>query len=695
MIIVLFTLSFLNPVLSFKDRSQKSISAKRLRVAEKKTNNLSNEILDHITMCKHHVEASIKFQDGTSASCALPEFDYVPTWKTDLVLSLEDCVHQSSILISITPDYPDKQIASNLRYSLEPYVNEAKIILNKFVNSPLTSEIGNEVSFNLLSRLARHFNIEDADFVENLVNGAALGIENEIESVPGNLWPSKSYKSKISEPNVPIFAKSLAYSAITNFDKLSEMLHEEIDLGWIKPFRSEDAVARVTLHLLQKVKSDSSIKYRLISDYSRNGVNRLSSLKWSITLVRLLDVKLLITAALKYSKNILFGELDIESAFRLIGVRSPEEKYLYFKASVGDKSVEGTSVRLPFGLRVSPFIFTRFFSVFGRLVKVLLSGSGCCCLIYVDDVLFVSASSEKEALFCFSLIIILALALNIPWSLTKLRKPGRGANFIGFKMSSATDCVNVDADPKKLIMIKNFFDDSLKSGKVDTSNLHSVVGKLVFVTSVNPLLRTFLTPLYGFLIRAQKENLYKPSLGKKETWMAFNTWSKLLDKPENFSLEIRDSTRWLAGSDASTKFVAAWACDPNNPGSFRWSRLSVEALFTHLPFLRGSGRLCGDVAVLELIGVSLATYISPRAVNIYSITDSSSASFAVKSKKSRSDRMSSILHKCQWSLHRIDITHLPGSENWLADKLSRDDSYFVPGFKNINISEFCNYIFTE
>ncbi len=679
-------------VYSFKDRSVGSVNAKRQKTVFKKISSLGPEISEHVKMVVNHIEDKASFQDGTCASCPKPDFSFFANWKNPFVKGLNPLVTEVSEHLLGTPDYPNDIEVDLLKQNLLPLAGRVKNYICEFLNLPLALSKDSNVEFTILSKLAEHFGILDTEFVQNLNQGAALGIENTVEEVPIGLWPERDYRAKDLEPPSPILAKGLSYSAISNFEKLSEILNKEMALGWIIPYSEDLAKARVTLHLLEKMRSDSSIKHRLISDFSRNGVNRLSILKWSITLVRLVDVRSVIHEAFKKTCTVFFGELDVESAFRLISVRKPEERYLYFNADDGKNKVEGTYVRLPFGLRVSPFIFTRFFSVFGRLMKVLLRGSGSSILVYVDDILFISAASIEEALFAFSLTVILALALNIPWSFSKLRKPGVNASFIGFKLISSKNLVKINANPDSLKIVRNFMSTCLTTGKVEVKSLHSMVGKLVFLTSGNPLLRKFLSPFYAFLSEAEKKGLSKPMIGKKNIYKAMKLWLVFLDHPEKFSLEISKAKKWVAGSDASTITVAAWSVDPENLASFRWARISVSFLFEKLPFLRGNGRVCGDMAVLELVGVALATFISPSNTSLKAISDSSSAVGVLGSKKSLSERMSRILHQCGWNVFNMDVAHLAGSENWLADRLSRDQSFKPPFERNINMELFCDYL---
>ncbi len=98
-------------------------------------------------------------------------------------------------------------------------------------------------------------------------------------------------------------------------------------------------------------------------------------------------------------------------------------------------------------------------------MKMPLRGSGSSILVYVDDILFISAASIEEALFAFSLTVILALALNIPWSFSKLKKPDVTASFIGCKLISSNNSVQINANPYSLKIVRNFMSTCLTTGK--------------------------------------------------------------------------------------------------------------------------------------------------------------------------------------------------------------------------------------
>jgi hypothetical protein len=234
------------------------------------------------------------------------------------------------------------------------------------------------VNFEALYVAAKVLNVEDADFANHLTEGAPLGIREEIPLSNG-IWPSIPKKSDNSEPDELLSCHSMTRSAMTNKKILWKIISDELSEGWITPCKKSESLASVKLSILEKVRPDGSSKYRLIQNFTGNGVNKRCKLTETISLPRLKDVRRVLQTAVDSDmiqkdsnqfENIWCAELDVKSAFRLIPVRKTEQPFLFFDVNCSEGNFAGVHTRLPFGLRVSPYIFSRFAAI---LVKFYVS----------------------------------------------------------------------------------------------------------------------------------------------------------------------------------------------------------------------------------------------------------------------------------------------------------------------------------
>jgi hypothetical protein len=168
-------------------------------------------------------------------------------------------------------------------------------------------------------------------------------------------------------------------SATDKADKTKELLQEAADKGFAELFDSAEELADATgfeavtlnpLGLLEKTKSDGTIKYRIIWDLLKSRVNEVVSQGERIILPGIFDVVLDIIALYRRCEtheSVVMLVIDICDAFNNIPVRENERRFTC--AEVDGKFVVFKS--LVFGSGSSPTVWGRFAAFAGRFIMSL------------------------------------------------------------------------------------------------------------------------------------------------------------------------------------------------------------------------------------------------------------------------------------------------------------------------------------
>jgi hypothetical protein len=573
--------------------------------------------------------------------------------------------------------YPSKNGAQLLEFLTETAVGKVTTSVHSFMGYHPGSQVQ---SRTLLLDLARRFEIPDAEFIETTIQGVPLGIEKPIPS-SGGIWPPRDPDFCYHyEPENLLWAAPMAKSAAENPDAMWEILDEEIANGWIETFRrpNPQAEARVKLCLLQKLKSDGTFKSRLIQDFARNGVNRRSKLDETIQLPSLRDVEIILSEFCNKAKalgeTVTLSELDIKSAFRLLEVAPCERKYLYLEYHGNGKSLFGRHRNLPFGLRVSPYLFSRFLAVFIRTLDIVLLTTGTRLVVYVDDLLLLLR--EKEAVRALAVILVLSSLLGIPLAYQKLRPPSKIASFIGYEVEVLESCIVLKCSKARVEQVTGLLRATDIQKYVKLNDLESLVGKLVFLTANCKWLRRHLEPFYKHIATARKHKFSKIHLKGSlvitvKMWLSVLYADALLTRVVSFSPE---SSRFIGGSDASVSYVASWVVRPSSK-TMAWTRISSKELLESLNFSKyfEGKKNSSSIALLELLGVLLCVMLTkdPDA-ELWAVCDSRAATCAVSKRSSPNEHFNKILTVL--STKKVEVVHISGSTNKLADYLSREQS---------------------
>lgn len=228
--------------------------------------------------------------------------------------------------------------------------------------------------------------------------------------------------------------------------------------------------------------------------------------------------------------------LDLKRGYQQIYMERDARRFL--GAKVGDDTV--VSLVLPFGLALSPYIFTRFTNWLARLVR---RRTGLHVAVYIDD--FIVGSETKEKLE-EGLVVLRSLFkdLGVVLSEEKSSSVSKEVEFLGFQWSAATKTIKVTEDRRKEYRraLKN-----LARTPQPVTRWRNVIGKLIFLReAIGPTLRHTRSLLRS--IRGRK--LGARVVPSQEAREDLHWWIEALAKQQEMSLAIKETTASIT-TDAS------------------------------------------------------------------------------------------------------------------------------------------------
>uniref|UniRef100_A0A7M5X226 Reverse transcriptase domain-containing protein n=1 Tax=Clytia hemisphaerica TaxID=252671 RepID=A0A7M5X226_9CNID len=275
-------------------------------------------------------------------------------------------------------------------------------------------------------------------------------------------------------------------SAMIVGDKVSASIMKELERGHTAgPFATSPLPNLHCSPLGSAPKNDGSS--RIILDLSQpNGCSvndgipieschvKYSSFDDAVDLVHLLG------------RGCFMGKIDIKHAFRLCPVH-PDDWYLlgYYW-----RSRWYVDLRLPFGLRSSPFIFTTFSDA---LQWILVVKYNITALVHYLDDFFVVGRTKEECQSRMDLMVQVFDFLGVPIAKDKFEGPLQRIVFLGIEIDSVDFTIRLPAD-KKLSLL-NTVESWLVRKKCTKLDLLSLIGSLSFACKVIKPGRIFLRRL--------------------------------------------------------------------------------------------------------------------------------------------------------------------------------------------------------
>ena len=369
---------------------------------------------------------------------------------------------------------------------------------------------------------------------------------------------------------------------------------------------------------------------------------------------------------------------DISRAHRLVKVRRADWARQACRASRHDKvylNAVGT-----FGVSSASYWWYRLFSGLGRLLYYCHGVDETTLLSYVDDLLWITQSSDGLARILAS--ILLLEILGVPWAWHKF-KGGTEHCWIGFSIFAHKRLLGFSQ--ARCDWAVNWIQRVRADGFVKIADLEAVIGRLSFGFTVLPLLRPFLGPLYAWVsavrhchtLRLPKAVAMILAFIEKVLLQGFRT----ITVPRAKSVP-QELFRTDAKAEGSEMWLGGWACsDASTPWGCRWFAEKVQ--HTDAPWFYQAGQSYRSIAALELLSTLVAVHLfaplqpTSATFTCSAATDNRGNSFLTSRWLTTSFPLCVVLMDLAAVLQSkslmLDLHWAPRFQNTLADSLTNQD----------------------
>ena len=355
------------------------------------------------------------------------------------------------------------------------------------------------------------------------------------------------------------------------------------------------------------------------------------------------------------------ASLDLRHGYQQVAMSEDSRRFL--GARWGDRTVASTV--LPFGLSISPYVFTRITNWLARVIRMK---TGLKVVVYIDDFLL-GGQSEEEVKRGMQEIKKLFIQLGVKTSLDKEVGPARKIPFLGFEWDAGSKTVSVPLERRKEYRrgVRNLLRHAQRRAVWRT-----VIGKLLFLAeAVAPAMRHTRSLMWA---SAKRSKLIE-ALGEAKQDLEW--WEQALSAPLEMPLILKPVSAAITtdASDTGLGFLV----DMRRQGGIEGGGLPPK------DFIQFKGASAAQdseahinlkelealLRVLECHGEQL------RGQRVVWYTDSATARAAIAHQGSQ--RLSketwnvakSVLDRIQAEGIEVVPTHVPGRLNSAADNLSR------------------------
>lgn len=485
----------------------------------------------------------------------------------------------------------------------------------------------------------------DKSYVDFILNGIKGGFRVGYDRGSGDKLPLSSVKKNMQ-------------SAVDNQQVVRDYLAAEMRRGVVLgPFvRAE--VPGVHLSRFGVIpKSSQPGKWRLIVDLSypagRSVNDGISPELCSLRYVRVDDV---VQQLLQLGPRALMAKLDIKSAYRIVPVH-PDDRFLLGMQWDDQVYIDAA---LPFGLRSAPKIFNALADALEWIVR---SHGVQHLWHYLDDFITCGPADSEECSFNLQLLQDICNHLGIPLAKEKLEGPATCLVFLGILIDTVRGELRLP--PAKLDRLRVQIVGWLERKRCTKRELLSIAGQLQHAATVVWPGRVFLRRLFD-LSATVKQPHHHVNLNKgARSDLAW--WHEFLVHWNGVSLLValgQQEPSVVLTSDAS----GSWGC-----GAYwetKWFQLAWQ------------GTACTtdvNIATKELIPIVIAAALWGKFWEGQMVLCRCDNEAVVAVLNKRTSKDSDLMHllrcltffEAKFSF-KTTAAHIAGSQNALADDLSRD-----------------------
>ena len=353
---------------------------------------------------------------------------------------------------------------------------------------------------------------------EWIQNGFPLGIKSAIRNT--GIFPSTASSSAAIElSRLEGHLADDVDGAATNYKSFQEevvhaqaLLDQLVAAGRVEVYDSWQQVvdqfgpgAKLTrMACMVKRRDSGELKYRIVVDSRRSGINGLMEVRERVILPKITDVVAIIhhlqSSNSSWDAPLELYSIDFKDAFHMLPLRPEERQFVICKDGYGRYHVSKVVL---FGLAPGPLLWARLASAAMRLAQSAVWDHEASVATYVDDPLMVIAGPDQRSrckIFLVYVALWLALGLQISW-----KKASRGTTlqWIGFQLQlhglGNGDLTVTLTESKRQKLLDAFHQIEQCKGMIHSKLLQYVVGVLGWVSSVIPIARPWLAMLWAAL----------------------------------------------------------------------------------------------------------------------------------------------------------------------------------------------------
>ena len=478
----------------------------------------------------------------------------------------------------------------------------------------------------------------DKDYAQYILRGLEFGFQIGVDE-------TRSFRS--SPRNMQ--------SATDNPGVVTTYISKETASGNILGPFTQDMASKVHISRFGTVpKKHQPGQFRLITDLSSpDGFSVNDAISPDDCSLSYISVDTVAQAAITLGKGSLIAKVDIKSAYRLIPVCPYDRKWLGMRWD--DKIfVDGM---LPFGLRSAPKIF----NAVADALEWMVAREGVEHIYhYLDDFAVIGPPDSPCCQQALDVLVAKFAALGVPLAMEKLDGPTPVITFLGIEIDTIKQELRLPED--KLTRLLSLVSEWRCRKACTRRELESLIGTLQHASRVIRPGRSFMSRALA-LLKGAKRTRHSNIRLNKEFRSDLLWWHAFASHWNGASLVIHDrSPQFTLTSDAS----GHWGCGAWHESA--WFQLAWDEASTHL-----------GIAPKELVPIIIGAVVwghTWTGGRVLARCDNA-AVVAVINKRSCHDTHLMQMLRCLFfleALHQFHITamHLPGVENVLADRLSRN-----------------------
>ena len=359
----------------------------------------------------------------------------------------------------------------------------------------------------------------------------------------------------------------------------------------------------------------------------------------------------------RFGTGAILAKVDLKAAFRMVPIH-PDDRDLLGMQWQGSFYLDTC---LPFGLRSGPFLFNQFAEA---LHWILNNNYQVDAVHYLDNFLIVGAPGADQCASSVQLTLRVCESLGIPVAVDKLEGPATRISFLGIMLDSEAQILSLPQD--KLEDILHRVHSWLGRRSATKRELLSLIGRLWFASKVVPASRLFLRRLIDLSTTVNRLHHHVQLSSEARADLAW--WARFLPSWNGRAMFL--DPEWISADSLHlfTDASGSHGFGTNFDGS--WCRGSW------LPHQRLPHHSIQWQVLFAILAAASTWHHKLAGRRVIFHCDNLAVVQAWSGQSSRDPALMVLLRELFFvpaqSNFTIQLVHVPGKHNVLADALSRD-----------------------